>query len=153
MILSIFVVAIFIILTVLIDYNLLDNSKISELNSGGKMSSEGPWTALAYLIGAIGSALAGFIGMSIAVRGNSRTAEAAQKGLNPSLRVAFNTGTVMGMTVVGIGIIGVSILWLVFGNINIIAGFGFGASSIALFARVGGGIYTKAADVGAELVG
>ncbi len=91
--------------------------------------------------------------MSIAVRGNSRTAEAAQKGLNPSLRVAFNTGTVMGMTVVGIGILGVSILWLIFGNANIIAGFGFGASSIALFARVGGGIYTKAADVGADLVG
>ncbi|MBM31261.1 MAG: sodium-translocating pyrophosphatase [Chloroflexi bacterium] len=101
----------------------------------------------------MGSGLAGFIGMSIAVRGNSRTAEAAQKGLNPSLRVAFNTGTVMGMTVVGIGILGVSILWLIFGNANIIAGFGFGASSIALFARVGGGIYTKAADVGADLVG
>jgi K(+)-stimulated pyrophosphate-energized sodium pump len=152
-ILSIFVIAMFVIISVFIDFNILKVDKINELNSNGNITSSGPWTAISYLFGAIGSALAGFIGMSIAVRGNSRTAEAAQKGLNPSLRVAFNTGTVMGMTVVGIGIIGVSILWLVFGNINIIAGFGFGASSIALFARVGGGIYTKAADVGADLVG
>ena len=152
-ILSIFVIAMFVIISVFIDFNILNVDKINELNSNGNITSSGPWTAISYLFGAIGSALAGFIGMSIAVRGNSRTAEAAQKGLNPSLRVAFNTGTVMGMTVVGIGIIGVSILWLVFGNINIIAGFGFGASSIALFARVGGGIYTKAADVGADLVG
>ena len=142
-ILSIFVIAMFVIISVFIDFNILNVDKINELNSNGNITSSGPWTAISYLFGAIGSALAGFIGMSIAVRGNSRTAEAAQKGLNPSLRVAFNTGTVMGMTVVGIGIIGVSILWLVFGNINIIAGFGFGASSIALFARVGGGIYTK----------
>jgi K(+)-stimulated pyrophosphate-energized sodium pump len=152
-ILSIFVIAMFVIISVFIDFNILNVDKIKALNSNGNITSSGPWTAISYLFGAIGSALAGFIGMSIAVRGNSRTAEAAQKGLNSSLRVAFNTGTVMGMTVVGIGIIGVSILWLVFGNINIIAGFGFGASSIALFARVGGGIYTKAADVGADLVG
>ena len=120
MILSIFVVAIFIILTVLIDYNLLDNSKISELNSGGKMSSEGPWTALAYLIGAIGSALAGFIGMNIAVRGNTRTATAAQVGLNQALRVAFNSGAVMGLTVVGIGIIGVASLWILFQTLQLL---------------------------------
>ena len=153
MILSIFVVAIFIILTVFIDYNLINNSIISDLNSGGKISSEGPWTALAYLIGAIGSALAGFIGMNIAVRGNTRTATAAQVGLNQALRVAFNSGAVMGLTVVGIGIIGVASLWILFQNPTVIAGFGFGGSSIALFARVGGGIYTKAADVGADLVG
>ena len=152
-ILSIFVISMFIIILLFIDLNVLNVSKIKELQSDGNITSSGPWTALSYLFGAIGSGLAGFIGMSIAVRGNSRTAEAAQKGLNPSLRVAFNTGTVMGMTVVGIGILGVSILWLIFGNANIIAGFGFGASSIALFARVGGGIYTKAADVGADLVG
>jgi K(+)-stimulated pyrophosphate-energized sodium pump len=91
--------------------------------------------------------------MSIATRGNMRTTTAAMVGLNPALRVAFRTGTVMGMTVVGIGLIGVTSLWIIFQDPAIIAGFAFGASSIALFARVGGGIYTKAADVGADLVG
>ena len=91
--------------------------------------------------------------MNIAVRGNTRTAIAAETGLNKALQVAFSSGAVMGLTVVGIGILGVSILWIIFENPNTIAGFGFGASSIALFARVGGGIYTKAADVGADLVG
>ena len=153
MVLSIFVVAIFLILTALIDFNLLGNKVIEELSSRGRISFNGPWTAIAYLLGALGSGLAGFIGMNIAVRGNTRTATAAQKGLNQALRVAFNSGAVMGMTVVGIGIIGVSALWVIFQNPTVIAGFGFGASSIALFARVGGGIYTKAADVGADLVG
>ena len=152
-ILAVFVVIIFVILAVFIDYNVLDNTTIDSLNDGGAMTTEGPWTAIAYIFGAIGSALAGFIGMSIAVRGNTRTATAAQTGLNKALGVAFHTGAVMGLTVVGIGIIGVSVLWIVFENPNVIAGFGFGASSIALFARVGGGIYTKAADVGADLVG
>jgi K(+)-stimulated pyrophosphate-energized sodium pump len=105
------------------------------------------------LAGAIGSALAGFIGMSIAVRANTRTATAAAESLNSGLRVAFSAGSVMGMTVVGIGILGITILWIIFQDPSIVAGFGFGASSIALFARVGGGIYTKAADVGADLVG
>ena len=152
-ILAVFVVIIFVILAVFIDYNVLDNTTIDSLNDGGAMTTEGPWPAIAYIFGAIGSALAGFIGMSIAVRGNTRTATAAQTGLNKALGVAFHTGAVMGLTVVGIGIIGVSVLWIVFENPNVIAGFGFGASSIALFARVGGGIYTKAADVGADLVG
>jgi K(+)-stimulated pyrophosphate-energized sodium pump len=152
-ILAVFVVIIFVVLALFIDYNILDNAKIATLGDGGAITEEGPWTALAYLFGAIGSALAGFIGMSIAVRGNTRTATAAQTGLNKALQVAFSTGAVMGLTVVGIGIIGVSTLWLIFENPNVIAGFGFGASSIALFARVGGGIYTKAADVGADLVG
>ena len=152
-ILAVFVVIIFMILALFIDYNILDNDKIASLSEGGAMTSEGPWTAIAYILGAIGSALAGFIGMSIAVRGNTRTATAAQTGLNKALQVAFSTGAVMGLTVVGIGIVGVSALWLLFENPNVIAGFGFGASSIALFARVGGGIYTKAADVGADLVG
>ncbi len=152
-ILSVFVVIIFVILAVFIDYNVLDNDKIASLSEGGAMTSEGPWTAIAYILGAIGSALAGFVGMSIAVRGNTRTATAAQTGLNKALQVAFSTGAVMGLSVVGIGIIGVSALWLLFENPNVIAGFGFGASSIALFARVGGGIFTKAADVGADLVG
>jgi len=148
-----FVVIIFIVLAVLIDFNVTGNSTIENLISDGNLSVTGPWTAIAYLAGAIGSALAGYIGMNIAVRGNTRTATAAESGLNPALRVAFNSGAVMGLTVVGIGIVGVTVLWLIFGNPNVISGFGFGASSIALFARVGGGIYTKAADVGADLVG
>ena len=152
-ILAVFVVIIFVILAVFIDFNILDNATIDRLRTGGAVTSAGPWTALAYLAGAVGSGLAGFIGMSIAVRGNTRTATAAQTGLNKALQVAFRTGAVMGLTVVGIGIIGVSALWLIFENPNVIAGFGFGASSIALFARVGGGIFTKAADVGADLVG
>ncbi|HIK88893.1 MAG TPA: sodium-translocating pyrophosphatase [Dehalococcoidia bacterium] len=152
-ILAVFVLIIFVILALFIDYNILDNATITELGSGGAITADGPWTAIAYIFGAIGSALAGFIGMSIAVRGNTRTATAAQTGLNKALQVAFRTGAVMGLTVVGIGIIGVSALWIIFENPNVIAGFGFGASSIALFARVGGGIYTKAADVGADLVG
>ena len=152
-ILAAFVVLIFVILAVFIDFNVTGNSTIEELIEGGNLSVTGPWTAIAYLAGAIGSALAGYIGMNIAVRGNTRTATAAESGLNPALRVAFNSGAVMGLTVVGIGIVGVTALWLVFGNPNVIAGFGFGASSIALFARVGGGIFTKAADVGADIVG
>ncbi len=152
-ILAAFVVVIFVVLALFIDYNLTGNSTIEDLISDGNLSATGPWTAIAYLAGAIGSALAGYIGMNIAVRGNTRTATAAETGLNPALRIAFNSGAVMGLTVVGIGIVGVTVLWMIFGNPNVIAGFGFGASSIALFARVGGGIYTKAADVGADLVG
>ena len=152
-ILAVFVAVVFVVLALLIDFNLTGNDKIDDLLSAGNVDLTGPWTAVSYLAGALGSALAGFIGMSIAVRGNTRTATAAASGLNQALRVAFNSGAVMGMTVVGIGLLGVTGLWLIFGNVNVIAGFGFGASSIALFARVGGGIYTKAADVGADLVG
>jgi len=112
-----------------------------------------PATAISYLVGTICSGLAGFIGMNVAVRANVRTAAAAMRGLNPALRVAFSSGSVMGVTVVGIGLLGVTILYLVFQDISAVAGFGFGASSIALFARVGGGIFTKAADVGSDLVG
>ena len=143
--LAIFVVIITGVLTIFIDYDVLNKIEGSE--------SGLPSTAISYIFGAIGSALAGFIGMVIAVKSNMRTATAATKGLNPGLRVAFNSGSVMGMTVVGIGITGVTILYLVFQDAQIISGFGFGASTIALFARVGGGIYTKAADVGADLVG
>ncbi|MYC39000.1 MAG: sodium-translocating pyrophosphatase [Chloroflexi bacterium] len=112
-----------------------------------------PATAISYLVGAICSGTAGFIGMNVAVRANVRTAAAAMRGLNPALRVAFSSGTVMGVTVVGIGLLGVTVLYLIFQEISVVAGFGFGASSIALFARVGGGIFTKAADVGSDLVG
>ena len=112
-----------------------------------------PKTAISYLAGTICSAAAGLVGMNVAVRANVRTAAAAMGGLNPALRVAFSSGTVMGLTVVGIGLLGVTILYLIFQEITVVAGFGFGASSIALFARVGGGIFTKAADVGTDLVG
>ena len=143
-ILSVFVLIMFSVLWVVVDIDIFKKFL---------PDYSGPWTALSYLAGAIGSSLAGIIGMNIAVRGNSRTAEAAEEGLNPALRVAFNTGSVMGFTVVGVGLIGVTALWMIFESPSIIAGFAFGASSIALFARVGGGIYTKAADVGADLVG
>ena len=110
-------------------------------------------TAVAYLVGAVSSAVAGFIGMRIAVKSNMRTAAAARTGLNRALRIAFSSGGVMGITVVGMGLLGAVILWIIFEDPNIVAGFSFGASSIALFARVGGGIYTKAADVGGDLAG
>ncbi|MDQ3938822.1 MAG: sodium/proton-translocating pyrophosphatase, partial [Chloroflexota bacterium] len=153
-ILAVFVAAVAVLIALLVDFNVLGNARIAQLNEIPQQRlGGGPWTALSYVAGAIGSGLAGFIGMSIAVRGNMRTTTAAQEGLNPALRVAFNTGTVMGLTVVGIGLLGIAVLWLVFEDPNVVAGFGFGASSIALFARVGGGIYTKAADVGADLVG
>ena len=109
--------------------------------------------AISFVVGAIFSALAGNIGMRIATKSNSRAAEGAKHSLNKGLNIAFSSGTVMGLTVVGLGLLGVTILYLIFGDPNIIYGFGFGASSIALFARVGGGIFTKAADVGADLVG
>ncbi len=134
-----FVVVVTAVLWVLIDWYTLD--KIV------------PRTAIAYLAGTVCSATAGLIGMSVAVRANVRTAAAAMRGLNPALRVAFSSGSVMGVSVVGIGLLGVTILYLIFEDITVVAGFGFGASSIALFARVGGGIFTKAADVGTDLVG
>jgi K(+)-stimulated pyrophosphate-energized sodium pump len=110
-------------------------------------------TAACFAVGALFSSLSGNIGMRIATAANARTAQAAKSSITAGLRVAFNSGTVMGMCVVGLGLLGVSIFYYIFGNPDIIYGFGFGASSIALFARVGGGIYTKAADVGADLVG
>ncbi|MGZ8902916.1 MAG: sodium-translocating pyrophosphatase, partial [Methylobacter sp.] len=114
-------------------------------------------TALCFVVGAIASGGAGYLGMYVAVRANVRTAAAASRGLHEGLRVAFGSGAIMGMSVVSFSLIGMTLLYLVFnGNPNqliYITGFGFGASSIALFARVGGGIYTKAADVGADLVG
>lgn len=113
-----------------------------------------PLTAVCFVIGCTFSALAGFFGMKVATKANVRTANAAREsGMNKALSVAFAGGSVMGMCVVGFGIIGVSVLYAIFKDINIVTGFGLGASSIALFGRVGGGIYTKAADVGADLVG
>lgn len=111
-------------------------------------------TALCFLLGAVFSILAGYFGMKTATKANVRTANAAKEfGANKALDVAFSGGSVMGMCVVGLGILGVGIVYIIFQDATIITGFGLGASSIALFARVGGGIYTKAADVGADLVG
>ncbi|MAF13680.1 MAG: sodium-translocating pyrophosphatase [Parcubacteria group bacterium] len=110
-------------------------------------------TAITFVIGAAFSIAAGNIGMRVATMANVRTAEAAKKDLSSGLEVAFSSGSVMGLTVVGLGLLGVSVLYTIFKDPQIIYGFGFGASSVALFARVGGGIYTKAADVGADLVG
>jgi len=113
----------------------------------------GAFTALAFVTGAICSALAGYIGMAVAVRANVRTAHAARSGLGGALMTAFQGGTVMGMMVVGLALLGIYLLYLASGDPFEVVGFGVGASLIGLFARVGGGIYTKAADMGADLVG
>ena len=132
------VLVIFLILVALIMYLFLDN--------GVKL-------AISFIIGGFSSALAGNIGMRIATKANARTTEATKSHIGNGLKLAFYSGAVTGLSVVGIGLLGIAVLYLVFNDPNIIYGFGFGASSIALFARVGGGIYTKAADVGADLVG
>lgn len=143
-VLAIFVVAVAILLGVTAD---AENSS--------------PLVALSFILGAICSALAGFIGMKVATKANVRTTNAARTSLGKALEVAFAGGAVMGMGVVGLGVLGLGTLFIVYSGmdwdinrvITVITGFSFGASSIALFARVGGGIYTKAADVGADLVG
>ncbi|MBS3053825.1 MAG: sodium-translocating pyrophosphatase [Candidatus Aenigmarchaeota archaeon] len=113
----------------------------------------GTVTALSFAFGAVLSALAGYIGMIVAVKSNARTAKAAEKGLNSAMSVALRAGAVNGFAIVGLGLLGVTALFAVYGDPKLIVGFAFGASLISLFARVGGGIYTKAADVGADLVG
>ncbi len=144
-ILSIFVVAVAILL--------------SYANSGKGDSS--PLIALSFIVGAIASALAGYLGMKVATKANNRTTNAARRSLAKALNVAFTGGSVMGLSVVGLGVLGLGVLFIYYSSefpeistrLNVLSGFSLGASSIALFARVGGGIYTKAADVGADLVG
>jgi len=136
------------------------------LGISGNSDSSHPLVALSFVLGAICSALAGFIGMKVATKANVRTTNAARTGLGKALEVAFGGGAVMGLGVVGLGVVGLGVLFIVYSQmfgiesemtvtrvITVLTGFSFGASSIALFARVGGGIYTKAADVGADLVG
>lgn len=138
------------------------------LGYGGSTQGDksSPLIAVSFALGALCSGLAGFIGMKVATKANVRTTNAAQSGLGKALEVAFAGGSVMGMGVVGLGVLGLSVLFIVYASmfgldspdsltrvITVMTGFSFGASSIALFARVGGGIYTKAADVGADLVG
>ena len=113
-------------------------------------------TAVLYVVGALFSVLAGFFGMKVATLGNVRTANAAKEsGMNKALKVAFRSGAVMGLCVTGLGLLGLAAVFIVLGvgSSEVITGFGLGVSSMALFGRVGGGIYTKAADVGADLVG
>ena len=121
----------------------------------GLFLGENSWiTAVCFLCGAMFSILAGYVGMNVATKANVRTANAARTGgMNKALSVAFSGGSVMGMCVVGLGLLGASVLYMIIGKLDVLFGFSLGASSIALFARVGGGIYTKAADVGADLVG
>ena len=115
----------------------------------------GNWvTAICFVVGALFSTLAGYFGMTVATKANVRTANAAKEGgMNKALSIAFSGGAVMGMCVAGLGVLGVSVIYIITKNVEVLSGFSLGASSIALFARVGGGIYTKAADVGADLVG
>ncbi|NMA54494.1 MAG: sodium-translocating pyrophosphatase [Firmicutes bacterium] len=129
--LVVFIVVLFIVLSLIIDIK----------------------TAICFLFGALCSMGAGFIGMNVATRANVRTANAAHRGQGPALDIAFSGGAVMGMSVVGLGLLGLGIFYQLYKDPAIVNGFGLGASSIALFARAGGGIYTKAADVGADLVG
>ena len=112
-----------------------------------------PWVALAYFLGTLTSAFAGFLGMNIATRANARTANAAIESWAKALRIAFSSGAVMGFSVVGLGLLGLTIISIFFEDSHVWLGFAFGATSVALFLRVGGGIFTKSADVGADLVG
>jgi len=144
-VLAVFVVAVALILSV---------------SNSGKADSS--WLiSVSFIFGAFSSALAGYLGMKAATKSNVRTTQAARTGLAPALKIAFTGGSIMGMNVVGLAVIGLSVLFIIYSNldwnvikvINVLTGFSLGASSIALFARVGGGIYTKAADVGADLAG
>jgi K(+)-stimulated pyrophosphate-energized sodium pump len=150
-----FVVIVFALITIFIWY---------KPAGGGASTYTGIYTAIAYLLGAVCSMTAGFVGMNIATKANVRTTHGAERGTYDALIIAFRGGAVMGLTVAGLGLLGLSFVYLIFvvwwkvitdpaGQASIIAGFSLGASSVALFARVGGGIYTKAADVGADLVG
>ena len=145
---AVFVVIVAVVIAVFRDFDVLD-----KLPDGNGELEDLPRFTISYVIGAIASAAAGYAGMFIAVRANVRTTAKAREGLNPALRVAFSSGSVMGMTVVGLSLISLAVLYAIFQDVAPLTGFAFGASSIALFARVGGGIFTKAADVGADLVG
>ncbi|MCF7830471.1 sodium-translocating pyrophosphatase [Candidatus Gracilibacteria bacterium] len=149
------VLSIFVIVLAFVLWRFLDDITTLDVN-------EGMLTSISFIYGALSSVLAGFFGMKIATKANVRTAQAATESLGKALGIAFKSGAVMGLSVVGLGFLGLAVLLYLFSNLmsiqtdivlNIVTGFGLGASSIALFARVGGGIYTKAADVGADLVG
>src|SRR3989338_7150362 len=146
--------AVFMVVMAIIIFLFLDHPKTESIN-------EAPWTALAFILGSSISILAGFIGMKIATKANVKTANAAQKSLSKAFDIAFKSCSVLGFSLVGLAILGISLSYILLkfmgfpvGTImEILTGFALGGSSIALFARVGGGIYTKAAYVGADLVG
>ena len=138
-----FVAVVFVVLLIFIDFDVLDKFP----------DNDHRWTSISYLIGAFLSASAGYAGMLIAVRANVRTAAKARDGLNPALRVAFGSGTVMGMTVVGLGLLGLVIMYIIWQDVAPLAGFAVGASSIALFRARWRRHLHQAADVGADLVG
>jgi len=162
-VLAVFVLVVFALIAIFIWFKPVDVVEGERVI--GKGTYTGIYTAIAYVLGAICSMTAGFVGMNIATKASVRTTRGAEKGgIGKALAIAFRGGAVMGLTVAGLGLLGISVVYLVFvkwwkvigdpaGQASIIAGFGLGASSVALFARVGGGIYTKAADVGADLVG
>jgi K(+)-stimulated pyrophosphate-energized sodium pump len=149
------VIGIFVVAMAIILFVFLDKAETTGVH-------EGLLTSISFVYGAVSSALAGYFGMKIATKANVRTANAARTSLGKALIIAFRSGAVMGLAVVGLGLLGLSLLFYIYFDLmslstavvlNVITGFGLGASSIALFARVGGGIYTKAADIGADLVG
>ena len=148
--------------SILMIFVLVAGSLLAYLGSQQSTDLNSPLLGVSFLIGAVCSGLAGFIGMKVATKANVRTTNAAKDSLGKALNIAFTGGTVMGLGVVGLGLLGLTGLFLIYTEVlnfntaktlEVLAGFSFGASSIALFARVGGGIYTKAADVGADLVG
>jgi len=143
--LMVFIILLAVIFAVAVDY--------SYFASGRFGSSYFPYTGLSFLVGALFSALAGYVGMRVAVECNVRTANAANHGLREALGTSFKGGLVMGLCMVGLALLGVTLFYRLWQNPLLFAGFGFGGSLVALFARIGGGIYTKSADVGADLVG
>lgn len=148
------IIGIFILLMAIVAFFFLDNPATVSIN-------EGTWTAVSFITGSVASIIAGFIGMKIATKANVRTTHAAQSSIEKAFMIAFRSGSVLGFALVGIAVVSISLLYILFTRMGfasetvmeVLTGFAMGGSSIALFARVGGGIYTKAADVGADLVG
>jgi K(+)-stimulated pyrophosphate-energized sodium pump len=150
--LAVLVIVLGVAIALIFSLDMLESVKAHALVPS-KNRLEGVWTALAFVLGAGCSGVAGYLGMSIAVRANLRSAVAAQLGLNPAFKVAFYAGAVLGMAMVGTAVIGISVIYLLTGDPEIILGFSLGASAMALLAKAGGGIFTKTADIAADLVG
>ncbi|MDD4017237.1 MAG: sodium-translocating pyrophosphatase [Kiritimatiellae bacterium] len=150
--LAVLVVVLGVLIALIFSLDMLESVKAHQL-VGCKKPLEGVWTALAFVAGSACSGLAGYLGMSIAVRANLRAAVAAKVGLNPAFKVAFYAGAVLGMAMVGTAVIGISVIYLFTRDPEIILGFSLGASAMALLAKAGGGIFTKTADIAADLVG
>ena len=150
--LAVLVAVLGVLIALIFSLDMLESVKAHQF-VGSKNPLEGVWTALAFVAGSVCSALAGYLGMSIAVRANLRAAVAAKVGLNPAFKVAFYAGAVLGMAMVGTAVIGISVIYLFTRDPEIILGFSLGASAMALLAKAGGGIFTKTADIAADLVG